>query len=46
MVVLSLLLDLAGFYLPPFYSQSEESVEIVEEDEGIVIRGHECTEKP
>jgi hypothetical protein len=39
MVVLSPLLDLAGFYLPPFYSQSEESVEIVEEDEGFVIRG-------
>jgi hypothetical protein len=39
MVVLSPLLDLAGFYLPPFYSQSEESVELVEEDEGVVIRG-------
>jgi hypothetical protein len=39
MVVLSPLLDLAGFYLSPFYSQSEESVEIVEEDEGFVIRG-------
>ncbi|MEW6495561.1 MAG: restriction endonuclease subunit R [Cyanobacteriota bacterium] len=39
MVVLSPLLDLAGFYLPPFYSQSEESVEIVEEDDGVVIRG-------
>lgn len=39
MVVLSPLLDLAGFYLPPFYSQSEESVEIIEEDEGVVIRG-------
>jgi hypothetical protein len=39
MVVLSPLLDLAGFYLPPFYSQSEESVEIVEQDEEVVIRG-------
>ncbi len=39
MVVLSPLLDLAGFYLPPFYSTSEESVEIIEEDEGVVIRG-------
>jgi len=39
MVVLSPLLDLAGFYLSPFYNQSEESVEIVEEDEGFVIRG-------
>jgi hypothetical protein len=39
MVVLSPLLDLAGFYLPPFYSQSEESVEILEEDEGILVKG-------
>jgi hypothetical protein len=39
MVVLSPLLDMAGFFLPPFYSTSEESIEIVEEDEGIVIRG-------
>jgi hypothetical protein len=39
MVVLSPLLDLAGFYLPPFYSQSEESVEIVEQDEEVIIRG-------
>ena len=39
MVVLSPLLDLAGFYLPPFYSQTEESVEIVEKDEEVVIRG-------
>ncbi len=39
MVVLSPLLDMAGFYLPPFYSTSEESVEIIEEDEGVVIKG-------
>lgn len=39
MVVLSPLLDMAGFYLPPFYSMSEESVEIIEEDEGVVVRG-------
>lgn len=39
MVVLSPLLDMAGFYLPPFYSTSEESVEIIEEDEGVVVRG-------
>ncbi|MCD8485919.1 MAG: restriction endonuclease subunit R [Desertifilum sp.] len=39
MVVLSPLLDMAGFYLPPFYSTSEESIEIREEDRGVVIRG-------
>lgn len=38
MVVLSPLLDMAGFYLPPFYSQSEESVEISDEDEGVVVK--------
>jgi Type I restriction enzyme R protein N terminus (HSDR_N) len=39
MVVLSPLLDLAKFYLPPFYTTSEESVEISDEDEGVIIRG-------
>ncbi len=39
MVVLSPLLDLAGFYLPPFYTTSEKSVEIAEEDEEVLIRG-------
>ena len=39
LVVLSPLLDMAGFYLPPFYSASEESVEISEEDEGVVVKG-------
>jgi len=39
MVVLSPLLSEAGFYLPPFYSTSESSVEICDEDEGITIRG-------
>lgn len=39
MVVLSPLLDMAGFYLPPFYSTSEESVEISDEDEGVVVKG-------
>ncbi len=39
MVVLSPLLDQAAFYLPPFYSASEESVQIVSEDEGVIIRG-------
>jgi hypothetical protein len=39
MVVLSPLLDWAGFYLAPFYTTSEQSVEITNEDNGIVIRG-------
>ena len=39
MVVLSPLLDLAGFFQAPFGIQTEESVEIAAEDEGIVVRG-------
>jgi hypothetical protein len=39
MVVLSPLLDLAGFYLSPFHIKSEQSVEIIEEDEGVVVKG-------
>ncbi|MEA5449322.1 restriction endonuclease subunit R [Leptolyngbya sp. CCNP1308] len=39
MVVLSPLLDMAGFYDDPFYIRSEVSVEIATEDEGEVIRG-------
>lgn len=39
MVVLSPLLDLAGFYLPPFRIRSEQSIEISLEDEGILIKG-------
>ncbi|MBE9192891.1 restriction endonuclease subunit R [Gloeocapsopsis crepidinum LEGE 06123] len=39
MVVLSPLLDLVGFYRPPFYVETEESVEIRQEDEGEVVKG-------
>lgn len=39
MVVLSPLLDLAGFYLSPFYTTSEKTVEIIAEDEGEVVKG-------
>lgn len=39
MVVLSPLLDLAGFFQAPFGIQTEESVEITAEDEGVVVRG-------
>lgn len=40
MVVLSPLLDLAGFYQSPFSIKTEESIEIVAEDEGIIVRGN------
>jgi hypothetical protein len=39
MVVLSPLLDLAGFYLPPFRIRSEKSIEMSLEDGGIIIKG-------
>lgn len=39
MVVLSPLLNFSGFYLPPFYTTTEESVEIAAQDEGVTIRG-------
>lgn len=39
MVVLSPLLDLADFYLSPFHVRSEKSIEIAEEDEGVIIKG-------
>jgi predicted type IV restriction endonuclease len=39
MVVLAPLLDLLGFYQPPFNLQTEPSIEITTEDEGLTIRG-------
>ncbi|MGL5060468.1 MAG: restriction endonuclease subunit R [Microcoleus sp.] len=39
MVVLSPLLDLADFYLEPFHVTSEKSVEIIDDDEGVIVRG-------
>ncbi len=39
LVVLSPLLNLAGFYDEPFYIRGEESIEISAEDEGEIIRG-------
>lgn len=39
MVVLSPLLDMADFYLPPFHIKSEPSIEITTEDEEMIIRG-------
>ncbi|MBW4608117.1 MAG: type I restriction endonuclease subunit R [Hassallia sp. WJT32-NPBG1] len=38
MVVLSPLLDLAGFYQPPFEIETETSIEISAEDEGFVVK--------
>lgn len=39
MVVLSPLLDLAGFYQPPFEIETETSIEISAEDEGVIVKG-------
>lgn len=39
MVVLAPVLDLAGFFLSPFHVKSEKTIEIAEEDEGVIIRG-------
>ena len=39
MAIISPLLDLAGFYLPPFYVNTEEEVHLLAEDEGLPIRG-------
>ncbi|MFN6498403.1 MAG: restriction endonuclease subunit R [Nostoc sp. DedQUE01] len=39
MVVLSPLLDLAGFYLSPFHAKSEKSVEVTADDEGLTVKG-------
>lgn len=39
MVVLSPLLDLAGFYEPPLRVQGEANIQVSGEDEGVIIRG-------
>ena len=39
MVVLSPLLELAGFYSPPFLMRIEESIQIEDEDEGEIVKG-------
>ena len=39
MVVLSGLLDMAGFYLPPFHIQSETSTEIIDQDQDLIVKG-------
>ncbi|HAA31013.1 MAG TPA: restriction endonuclease subunit R [Cyanobacteria bacterium UBA8553] len=40
MVVLSPLLQLAGFYLPPFHIKSEPAIQIAVEDENTVVKGN------
>ncbi|MBW4676857.1 MAG: type I restriction endonuclease subunit R [Desmonostoc geniculatum HA4340-LM1] len=40
MVVLSPLLDFAGFYQPPFEIETEKSIDIVAEDESIIVKGN------
>ena len=37
--LLSPLLFLGGFFLPPFHIQAEKSVEISKDDDGVIIRG-------
>jgi hypothetical protein len=39
MVVVSLILDIAGLYQPPFYSVAEKSVKVSVKDENLMIRG-------
>jgi hypothetical protein len=38
-ILLSPLLFVGGFFLPPFHIQAEKSVEIAREDDGVIIRG-------
>ncbi|NET34422.1 MAG: type I restriction endonuclease subunit R [Cyanothece sp. SIO1E1] len=40
MVVLSPLLDLAGFYQPPFAIETETSIKVTAEDEGVEVKGN------
>ncbi len=39
LAIVSPLLDLAGFFLPPFYISTEEAVRIVAQDAGVRVRG-------
>lgn len=39
LAILSPLLDLAGFFLPPFYIETEKNVEIVAEQDELQLRG-------
>lgn len=39
MVVISPLLDLAGFYQPPFRIETETSIDLAAENEGVIVKG-------
>lgn len=39
MAVLDPILFIGDFYLAPFYVKSEQSIDIIEEDDGVIIRG-------
>lgn len=39
MVILSPLLDLAGFYQPPFDIETEKPIKISAEDDGVIVKG-------
>lgn len=39
MAVLDPILFIGDFYLSPFYVQSEESVDIIAEDDGLIVKG-------
>jgi predicted type IV restriction endonuclease len=39
MAIVAPLLDLAGFFLPPFYVDTEKTVEILAEEAGVQLRG-------
>lgn len=39
LAIVAPLLDLAGFFLPPFYVETEKPVEIVAADEGTMLQG-------
>lgn len=40
MVVLSPLLEMAGFYLPPFHIKSEPSIEVIDQENNVTIKGN------
>lgn len=39
MAIVAPLLDLAGFFLPPFYVNSEEEVHIIAQEDDLLVRG-------
>jgi hypothetical protein len=39
MAIISPLLDLAGFFLPPFYVTTEEEVQLIAQEDDLLVRG-------